>query len=79
MVGAIKKKKSDSAAKKSRRKYRLLDEEKAGAEEAANIENDPIEISELRNDTRQDTSSHDSSPTTGSSPQSRQESPGGKS
>ncbi|KKP06502.1 peptidyl-tRNA hydrolase domain-containing protein [Trichoderma harzianum] len=79
VVGAIKKKKSDSAAKKSRRKYRLLDEEKAGAEEAANIENDPIEISELRNDTRQDTSSHDSSPTTGSSPQSRQESPGGKS
>ncbi|KAL6819569.1 RF-1 domain-containing protein [Trichoderma sp. SZMC 28015] len=79
VVGAIKKKKSDSAAKKSRRKYRLLDEEKAGAEEAITIESSPIESLELSNDTRQDTSSHDDSPTTGSSPQSGQESPGGKS
>ncbi|PKK42973.1 hypothetical protein CI102_12942 [Trichoderma harzianum] len=75
VVGAIKKKKSDSAAKKSRRKYRLLDEEK---EEATTIENGPIEIPELSNDTRQDTSSHDDNPTTGSSPQSEHESPGGK-
>lgn len=79
MVGAIKKKKSDSAAKKSRRKYRLLDEEKAGAEEATNIENNPIEDPELSNDTTQDTSSRDDNPTTGSSPQSGHESPGGKS
>ncbi|KAK4063394.1 uncharacterized protein Triagg1_9414 [Trichoderma aggressivum f. europaeum] len=79
VVGAIKKKKSDSAAKKSRRKYRLLDEEKEGAEEATNIENNPIEILELSDDTRQDASNHGSSPTTGSSPQSGHESQGGRS
>ncbi|KAL7959716.1 RF-1 domain-containing protein [Trichoderma compactum] len=78
VVGAIKKKKSDSAAKKSRRKYRLLDE-KAGAEEATNIENNPIEILELISDARKDTNSHDDNPTTGSSPQSGHEPQGGKS
>ncbi|EHK27261.1 uncharacterized protein TRIVIDRAFT_63025 [Trichoderma virens Gv29-8] len=73
VVGAIKKKKADSASKKSRRKYRLLEEEKAGAEAAADIENSPIEIPEPSSDTRQDTSSHTSNPTAGSSTQSGHE------
>ncbi|KAL7913804.1 RF-1 domain-containing protein [Trichoderma velutinum] len=78
VVGAIKKKKADSAAKKSRRKYRLRDEEKADAEATA-IENDPTEIPEPSNDTRQDTSSHDGNSTTSSSPQSGHESHNGRS